>query len=533
MLKPLLKKQFLEMASFFYVGKDGKRRGIGTAIGFCALMIYAFGAVAVMFGFMAKMLCEPLVLGGLDWVYFALIGSISTAFSCVGSVFMAKSKLYEAKDNDLLLAMPVKPWAILFARMVGLYAMAFLFNALVFIPAAVIYFTVAKFSVLSVLFLLLTLFLLPLGGLVISCLLGWLIALLTARIRQKNLITMLFSVAFLVGYFYVYSKATEYLNYVILHGEAVGAKMKTVLFPFWQMGLGATGKPLGFLAFAGVFLALFALTYYLLALTFYKLVTMKRGGKKAKYREKNTRAGSAFSALFRREGMRVFKNPMILFNAALGSVLLLILPVLAIVKADALQQLIALPIGGSGMAETVSLIVAVVVCFMASTNMLTASSISLEGENIALLQSMPLSERQIFAAKLALHMAITAVPAMICSVVLCIVLKIGIWLSLLLCVTVTAFTLVCAAGGLAINLKMPYMHWQSEMVAVKQSMSVMVAMFAAWGMTLLFVGAYFLFGRRMPAAAFLGICLATLCAFATALLWWLDARGARIFRKLH
>lgn len=526
MLKPLLKKQFLETLSFFLVGKNGKRRSAVAIVGFALLMLYAFGAVAALFGMIADTLCAPLVDSGLTWVYFALTGSIAAAFACVGSVFAAKSKLYEAKDNDLLLSMPIKPWAVLFSRMTGLYALAFAFCALAFVPAAVVYFLVAGVTVLSLLFITLTAFILPLGSLAVSALLGWLLALVTAKIRAKNLTTLLVTFAFLGVYFFLTSKMNEYLAYVVAHGEAVGAKMKTALFPFWQMGLGATGEPLGFLAFAGIFFALFAITYFLLDRTFLRLVTTKRGGSKAKYREKTYKSASAFSALLRRESLRFFKNPMIFLNCSLGSVFYLMLAVLAFFNVEMLQELAAAPIG-----DMLALVLALVVCAVASMNIVTASSVSLEGETLWNLRSLPVSSWQIFLAKLALHTITTAIPALVFTLVLCIFLKISLWLSLLVLLAAVLFTALCATSGLWLNLKFPNLHWTSETVAVKQSMSAMLAMFLNMGVVALFIGGYFLFGRYLSAAAYLGICAAALAAANAAIAAWLKTRGAKIFEN--
>ena len=67
------------------------------------------------------MLCKPLVESGLTWVYFAMMGLIAVTFSIIGGIFTTKAKLYEAKDNDFLLSMPVSTKTILFVRMVSLY----------------------------------------------------------------------------------------------------------------------------------------------------------------------------------------------------------------------------------------------------------------------------------------------------------------------------------------------------------------------------------------------------------------------------
>ena len=58
---------------------------------------------------MAEMLCVPFVDAGFSWLYFAVMGLMAIAVGIIGSVFSTYSTLYLAKDNDMLLAMPIKP----------------------------------------------------------------------------------------------------------------------------------------------------------------------------------------------------------------------------------------------------------------------------------------------------------------------------------------------------------------------------------------------------------------------------------------
>lgn len=525
MLKPLIKKQFIETTAFFFTGKNGKRRSPLAILGFVALMVYAFGVVGAMFYLMADTLCAPLVGAGLGWVYFALVGTLATAFAVIGSVFTAKAKLYEAKDNDFLLSLPIKPWEILFSRAVSLYAFAFLFGALVFIPATVCYFIVAGVQVLSLVFITLTVLILPLGAVALSAILGWLFALLTSKIKAKNAVTFLLTFAFMALYFWGYSKINEYLSYLIANGEAVGAKIKTVLFVFWQMGLGATGNAGGFFAFAGIFLAIFALVAFLIDRSFLSIITTKRSGTKNKYKEKSVKSASAFSALVRRECMRLFKNAMILLNTTIGSLFLIAMPVVLAFNRDFVSVIAGL--------DEFAMIIALLVAAMGGMNTITSSSVSLEGKNISTLRALPVSPWQLLLAKLAVYALLAVLPAFVCVVALCTIFQISFGVACLACVGVLALTVLFGASGLIINLKLPTFDWTSEIVAVKQSASTLVSMFLNIGISALFVGAYFLFGKYLPVGGFLGICAGALAIVDTALLVWLKMRGTEIFSKFH
>ena len=188
MLKALLKKQLLEAGALFMGnGRKGKRRSPLFIVGISALIIYALGAMVVMFWFLAETLCLPLVQSGLTWVYFAFIGTLAFSMSTILLALAAKNTLYEAKDNELLLAMPIKPSAILFVRMLGLYLLALLIVALAFVPGVVYYFTAVGFSLSALLCSLIILFVLPLGAMALAALIGWLIAFITSKIPAKNL----------------------------------------------------------------------------------------------------------------------------------------------------------------------------------------------------------------------------------------------------------------------------------------------------------------------------------------------------------
>ena len=527
MLKALLKKQFLETASFFFLNaKNGKRRSPRAALGFALLIVYALAAVVFLMWETTGLLCAPLMQSGLGWVYFAFMATLAFSLGCVGSVFAAKSTLFEAKDNEFLLSLPLPTWAILFVRMLSLYLLTFLFEAVVLIPASVRYFVTAGFAVTSAIFQFILLLILPFGTLAVCALLGWLIAYITARIPFKNLLTTALFIGFMVAYFIVVGKINEYLTYIIANGEAVGQTIKTTLFPFWQAGLAALGNPLSLLWTILLFVGVFALVYLLLSATFYRVVTVKRGERKAKYTEKEARKTSVAFALFKRECSHIFKSPMIVLNCALGSVFLLILPVIALFNTDFLNTL-----ASPAYADILALLLCAIVCGISATNTVTSCTVSLEGDTLWLLRSLPVDTKWVFSVKVAFHYAVTAIPATLCAVIVAVLLKLGVWITLLVLLVELAFILLCSVWGLTANLLFPNLHWTNEVAAAKQSVSVLLGMFGGIGAIAFLIGGYFLFGKYLPVAGYLAIALALITLGVVAITVWLIKRGVKIFEN--
>lgn len=531
MLKLLLKKQALETLSFFTMGgkysTNGKRRSPLFIAAIALLLLYGVGATVFMLGYLSWTLCEAFVQSGLTGVYFAMNATMATALSLMGSMFMAKSKLFEAKDNDLLLSMPLPTWTILFSRMVSLYGMAFLFSSIAFIPACVVYFIQTGFALLPALFCLLMAFVLPLLALGVSALIGWALAVIGNRVRSKNLITTVLLLAFFAGYTLLYGKMGEAIEFIVTHGNEIGAVMQTWLFPFWIAGLACQGNALALLGAVAAFGGVIALVYVFLLRTFIKTITTRRGGANAKYKEKSVKRAPATLALMKKELLRM-KNPMILFNTALGSMLFIILMIFAFFNAELVNT-----INASGVDKgEIAVIVTVVLSFIAVSNMITASSVSLEGENLWIIRIAPVKTEEIFAAKLLLQIFLTCIPATIATIAVCALLKIPLLLSLLvwLCVNVTGC--LCAALGLIVNLKLPNLSWTSEIAAVKQSLSVVVAMFLSWGIAALLIAGHFSIGTLMSAEWYLAFASALYAAAFACMLVWLGKRGTKIFERL-
>ncbi len=527
MIKALLKKQILATFAVFTQGRGGKRRTTGGFVGFSVLMLVAFASVGYMFYLIGETLCAPFHTQGLDWLYFAFMGALASALGIILSMFSAKTTLYEAKDNDLLFSMPVPSWQILFSRMAGLYFLCFFFEALVLLPALVCYFVTVDFSFAVLVSVLVVLFVSPLGALAICSILGWLLALLAAKLPWKNLTSTIASVGFMVAYFVLYSKMNTYISYVAANGVVVAKKMKTYLYLFWKMGEGCAGDILSLGLFALIIIGAFALVYLLLSKTYLKLATANRGGKKVKYKGKERKEGTPFFALYKKEAMRFTKNPMIALNCLLGGAAMLILPFVTLFFGE-LRSLVL----DNGLQEYAALALGAATCSLVSMNMISASSVSLEGESVWITRSMPVATEKLLLVKLVFHFSVTAIPVTFASIFWGILFDLGVLNTLAVTTLAVSFSAFTAVFGLVINLKLPNLQWTNEVAAVKQSLSSLLSTFAEWGVLLLLVGGYFLFGQYMFASGYLLVCIALLLATSGLLYVWIVRRGTKIFEGL-
>lgn len=149
MIKSLLALRIRALLAGMFTKRNKNSSGKGTVILFTVLFLYIFAVVVGMMGFTFHYLVQPYHALGLDWLYFAMAGLMALGIAILGSVFTTQNQLYDAKDNSLLLSMPIPPKYILLSRMLPLLAMNLLFTGLVIVPAAVVYAIYVEFKPLG------------------------------------------------------------------------------------------------------------------------------------------------------------------------------------------------------------------------------------------------------------------------------------------------------------------------------------------------------------------------------------------------
>ncbi|NLB62450.1 MAG: hypothetical protein GX802_08595, partial [Clostridiales bacterium] len=195
------------------------------------LILYGFGSIGLMFGFFYSALVEPFHAGGIDWLYFLFSGLAATGIMFVSSIFTAQTQLFESRDNDLLLALPIPPSYLLLSRMSVLLIICYFLDLVVFLPALIVYLMNYTLSVAQIVCYFGVFLVLPLFAIALASLFGWLLALLTSRMRNKTVFTMILSLAFLGGYFYVNAQVQNYIEMMATHGEAIANTIKSTVFP--------------------------------------------------------------------------------------------------------------------------------------------------------------------------------------------------------------------------------------------------------------------------------------------------------------
>ena len=474
MLKTLLKKQLYEInRSFFYDAKKNVSRS--KTVSTVLIILYALlmvGYIGGMFGFFAFQLCQPMVEGGVVWLYYAIFGLLSVFLGVFGSVFNTFAGLYQATDNDLLLSMPIPVRSILFVRVAGVYLMALMFSGVVMLPTVLVRLIVGGFSFPALLGGLWLTFLLSLFDTVLSCLFGWVVAKIAAKLKNKSFMTVLIALVLLALYFIGYSKASDIIQGILDNLAEVSDAIRGKAYVVYAMGEIGAGRFLFALIGTLIVFTLVVLTYFILDRTFLGIATGTTAGERKKYREKTARLRPFFLTVFSREVSRFLSSATYMLNGGLSTLLTPMLGVFLLIRGDFLVGYLS----EKGLPENkIWILAAGMICAVSAMNTIAAASVSIEGKGIDAIRSLPVPTKTVLLSKAVNHLVFTLPAVILASVFAVIGVRPGFVGGLFVFLIPILYTCFISFLQLTINLLLPNLTWTNETALVKQSMSILVS----------------------------------------------------------
>ena len=532
MLKVLLKKQLTEVfKGYFFDAKKNKMRSKGAIIRYFVLFaVLIVGFLGGMFTMLSLSMCGALTQAGMGWLYFLLMGMIAVVLGAFGSVFNTYSGLYLAKDNDLLLSMPIPVRYIITARLLNVFLLGTMYAATAFVPALIVFWVVAGVSAAKLVCGLVMFLIVAAIVLILSCLLGWVVAKISLRLKNKSFVSVFVSLLFIGAYYFFYFRARVLIADLIQNAQVYGAQIKGAAYGLYLFGRAGEGDWAATAICFAVTAVVFALVWLTLSRSFLRIATASGSGAKVRYTEKRVREKSPFRALIGKEFGRFTASPNYMLNCGLGVLLIPAAGVALLIKGPEVMDLLGRVFAAKPDAPAVLLCAAL--GLLGSMNDSAAPSVSLEGKSIWLPQSLPVLPKTVLRAKTAVQLILNCVPLLFAAVCAVIVTPAALPVRLLLLVTPLVYAAFYAEVCTVIAVRMPVMTWTNEVTPIKQSGGVLISVFGGWFACALLAGLYLLIGWRLGAAVYLLLCCALLAVLTLVLQKWLDTKGAAAFAAL-
>ena len=321
--------------------------------------------------------------------------------------------------------------------------------------------------------------------LTIASVIGALITGISSRWKSKNLVAIVLTMLFAGGLFLgsIRMSRMEESQLIDLMGNLVALLEAQIqkLYPpaLWlsQAMIDGRGSCLALLLV--VSLGSFLIFLEILQ-PFYGNICSLLSANEAKrnYKMKEIHGKSRLQSMVERELRHYFSSTVYVTNTLIAEVLMIIITVaLLVMGKESIESLVGMP----GIVERV---LPIMLGTMPAMMPMTACSISMEGKQWWLMQTLPVTEKDVLRSKILANLLVVF-PFYVVSEVLAFlaVRSGGIGAVCLLCVPVV-YTLFGVRIGVAVNRKLPIFDWDNETRVVKQSASsvLMLVIGALFGM---------------------------------------------------
>ncbi len=451
--------------------KTKKARYIGLALVWLFLIVMAVfyvGALSYSLGFMGMADVIPM--------YLYAVASLLILFF---SFFKAGSTIFSVKGFDLLLSLPVSRGAVIISRFACMYLTNWLMTLVILVPGLVCYGYFLRPSVVFYIIYFLGSVFLPLLPLTIASVLGAGITAISSRSRHKSLvesILMLAVVAIVLGASLGSSGNGSQLTEEMLRNmtELLNARIGKIYPPsvwFAKALSGDVGALAWMILVPSVIFALFVAVlqrYYLKICTAIHAVSTKNN-----YRMTSLQQSSHVTALWKRELKRYFSSSVYVTNTMVGYIMaVLVSAAVFIMGVEKVTSLLGIPGGEKFIGVCVPYVLS---CTLCMTTM-TACSISMEGNTFWLIQTLPVTAKELYNSKILANLSVAAPFYVVSEILLILAIKPTgmkmVWMLLI----PGCYLLFSCMTGITANLMFPVLKWESEVRIVKQSASMFVTM---------------------------------------------------------
>lgn len=447
----------------------------------------------------ATLMTEELVQDGMQTAILSLYTLVTTMIIVMEGSYKAGDLLFKPRDNDMLLAMPVRRSTIVFARMIKFYLFEMVYCLIFLLPAIIAYAMNAEVEVSFWVVAITMLVLVPVIPIAVACVMGLIISALSGRFKHKTFwqVTLSFVAMFaIVGMVFAMNTTSEFDERNV---AAISDAASQFYYPASTfVNLVKQFDIWEYLLFVGVNLVVLVLTVLVISRFCFQIITKLSTVKRveitdAKYGFKRH---SQVSAMVKKEMTRYFNTPVLLMNTAMGLVFYVIAVGLLCFKFDDFANSLMssteeFPLTVDEMRAFMPGVTFAMVAFASLLTCITATMVSLEGKAFNVLKALPISGKKVLMAKV-LAATLLIVPVTLLGwLVMCFRFQFGVIDAILVLIGVIAMPLVTELIGILINLKYPRFDADNDTVVVRQSASVMVATFLGLGMVLMTISLTF------------------------------------------
>ena len=426
-------------------------------------------------------------------LFMPLLFMSSMLLTFIMTIYTTKTILFEAKDNDLLLSLPIASFKILTIRLLSIYILGLGITLICSIPGVILAIINNSFSGIFLLTYLLFLIFSPIIPTCLSALFGYILGFIKSKTNFGSIFEIIFNLLIIVLYFYAYYNIPNFLMNISANQEGIITVMKYAFYPIYLLYASyLTNDFTNILLYIAINLAVFVIFVLILKRYYFSIISNlnRHKTKKVKLQKDDFKQQSLKRTLLSKELRRLIKSPTYLLNTCIG---LLILLIVAIVSLFYNMDNLLTAIGFENF--TNQSFICLILGFSVVLSCTTGVSISLEKNNLWILKSLPVPIKEIINSKISLNILVVLPIILISLLIFLLAGYLDLTSFFILLLFGISLNLFMSNLGMLVNLKFPRTDLDSDVVIVKRSTSSFITVFT--GMLIFFFLMPLSFGNNL------------------------------------
>ena len=523
-----------DMNLFKYKSKGNNLSKV-LLFGFLSLMIM------VTFGGYYYLLGKELNRVNLTYLMLGISLVLPLVFIFIQGIYKSQNILFEAKDNDLLMSLPISKKLLILIRFFKMYLYELIYGLLFIIPAIVVYVYFVKVNVLFYIITLIMILMLPIIPIVLSSLIGYVIKNISIKFKAKKLVQIIITFAMFFGILYISNNGDEFINNIVSNASNINEIITKIYYPIGMyIKLINNFNILDIILYLIINMLPLVLFVYILNRSYFVVINKSKVNSYSNKKGYKYNKISYMKALVIKEVKKYFSSPVYVFNTFFGLILLVIATIgLCTNFESTVNYILSGEIEGIdinmlyNLAPKVFFLIIMFISFMTS---ITSSSISIEGKSFNISKSLPIGVNKILYSKIIFSNLLVIPIMLVCDVIFFIYFDLKIIDYIFIILISIVGPIISSLLGLIINLKYPKMDASNDTEVVKQSMSSMISVFSGMIISIA-IGGLFIIDMlgyiNIDMNILLGLVMICLIIIMFILIFILNSYGVKKFREIE
>jgi ABC-2 type transport system permease protein len=494
----ILTKVFLKNGGDSW-GKEKKKK-ISKALLMAFIVVVMLASIGIPFGLFIGKGYDIMAPLSQEGVILGLLMAITSVTVFVFGIFYVLTVFYFSKDIEFLLPLPLHPYEILGAKFITVVIYEYLMEAVLLAPALIVYGFKSGAGILYYIYSVIIFATLPIIPLVVASVITMVIMRFTSIGKHRDALKVIggiLAIAFGLGINVFMQRGAssvgseEELVKMLTAGKNSTMGIFTAMFPsakiaaFSLTEAAASKGLLNLLLFLLITIAFTAIFLLLSQVLYFKGVVgssetySKRKEMTSQELDREVAESSSIKSYTLKELRVLFRTPAYLMNCVIMNFLWPVFFIIPMLAQGNLGEILGEINKFANNKSIFGILLAVtfsISLFVSTSNGITATAISREGQNIFINKYIPMRYRDQIIAKVLSGMILSSSGIILILVLVEVVARFPLYMFLLMMIVSLLGITFTALTGIFIDLYSPKLNWDNEQKAVKQNLNVLVNM---------------------------------------------------------